>query len=44
MKYTEEELQQHIGDLAIRLAKAQELCNKQQEIIRKLTSLANSAV
>ena len=37
MEYTKEELQQHLGDLAMRLAKAQELCNTQQEIIEKLT-------
>ena len=44
MNYTKEELQQHLGDLAIRLAKAQELCNKQQEIIGKLTSLVSPVV
>ena len=44
MEYTKEELQQHLGDLAIRLAKTQELCNKQQEVIGKLKPLANSVV
>ena len=44
MEYTKEELQQHLGDLAMRLAKAQELCNKQQEIIGKRIPLANSVV
>ena len=42
MEYTKEELQQHLGDLAMRLTKAQELCNKQQETIGKLIPLANS--
>ena len=37
MEYTKEELQQQIGDLAMRLAKAQKLYNTQQEIIEKLT-------
>ena len=44
MEYTNEELQPHLGDLAMRLAKAQELYNKQQEIIGKLIPLANSVV
>ena len=44
MEYTKEELQQHLGDLAMRLAKAQELCNKQQEIIGKFIPLTNSVV
>lgn len=44
MEYTKEELQQHLGNLAMRLAKTQELCNKQQEIIKNLGSCTNSVV
>jgi tetratricopeptide (TPR) repeat protein len=44
MEYTKEELQQHLGDLAMRLAKVQELYKKQQEIIGKFIPLVNSVV
>ena len=44
MEYTKEELQQHLSDLAVRLIKTQELCNKQQEIIKNLGSCTNSVV
>ena len=44
MEYTKEELQQYLGDLAMRLAKAQELYKKQQEIIEKLVPRTNPVV
>ena len=38
MEYTKEELQQHLGDLAMRLAKAQELYKKATGDYREIYS------